>query len=61
MGMEGSMAQIAMEWPRLSWLSKSLLRKPVDISKVLALHEAEKRLEAVHMALDERRRISCLL
>ncbi len=59
--MEGSMAQIAMERPRDPWLSKRFLKRPVDINKVLMLREAEIRVEKMHMALDERRRISSLL
>ncbi len=59
--MEGSMAQIAMERPRDPWLSMRFLKRPVDINKFLALREAEKRVEKMHMALDERRRISSLL
>ena len=59
--MEGSMAQIAMEWPKAAWLKKVFVKRPADISRVLALHEAEKKVEVMHMALDERRRFSNLL
>lgn len=59
--MEGSVALLAMEWPGFAWLRKHFLKRPVDISKVLALREAEKRAEKMHVALDERRRISSLL
>ena len=55
------MAQIAMGWPRTAWLRKHFMKRPVDISKVLALREAEKKLGTMHTALDERRRISSLL
>ena len=59
--MEGSVALLAMEWSGLAWLRKHFLKRPVDICKVLALREAEKRAEKMHVALDERRRISSLL
>ena len=59
--MEGSVAQIAMERSGFAWLRKRFLKRPVNISKVLALREADKRVEKMHMALDERRRISSLL
>ncbi len=50
-----SLARLKIKWPRLHFV-----KKPVNIRMVLALHEAEKRMDKVRLALDERIRIDSL-
>ena len=58
--MERSMVLFGLERPKLAWLRRLFQKKPVDYSMVLALHEAEKRMDKVHIALNERH-MNCIL
>ncbi len=50
-----SLDRLKIKWPRLSFT-----RKPDNINQILALAEAEKRMDKVRLALDERIRINTL-
>jgi hypothetical protein len=50
-----SLAKLKIKWPRLHYV-----KKPVNIRMILALDEAEKRMDRIHIALDELRRVSSL-
>ena len=59
--MEGAVAQIAMEWTWSAWLKRVFIKRQVDIGRTLALREAEKKVDKIHMALDDRRRYNSFL
>jgi hypothetical protein len=58
--MEGHMVLISMTWLKIKWPRLHYVKKPVNIRMILALDEAEKRMDRIHIALDELRRVSSL-
>ena len=59
--MEGIEAQIGLEWPKFVGIRRFFAKRPVNISKVLALYEAKKRMDQLHLELNERLNFSRML
>ncbi len=58
--MERHMGQVSLTWLKIKWPKLNFVKKPVNIRMILALQEAEKRMDKVRLVLDERIRLGSL-